>query len=65
MGTEMPTGKIKNWNSDRGFGFIRPDGKSEDVFVHVSEFEKAGLSEPNEGDQVRFEIEADRRTGGP
>jgi CspA family cold shock protein len=61
----MPTGKIKKWNADRGFGFIKPDAGKDDVFVHVSEFERAGLEEPKEGDAVSFEIEADRKTGKP
>jgi hypothetical protein len=33
---EMPTGKIKKWNADRGLGFILPDAGQGDVFFHVS-----------------------------
>jgi cold shock protein len=46
-----------------GFGFTAPDQGSQDVFVHISAVERAGLSTLNEGQKVSFEIVADRRTG--
>jgi cold shock protein len=46
----------------KGFGFTAPD-HSQDVFVHISAVERAGLSTLNEGQKVSFEIVADRRTG--
>lgn len=59
----MPTGTVKFFNPTKGFGFIAPDDGAADVFVHVSAMERSGLHELNEGDQVAFEIERDRRTG--
>jgi cold shock protein len=39
----MPTGRVKFFNADRGYGFIAPDGGGSDVFVHVHEVESAGI----------------------
>jgi CspA family cold shock protein len=40
----MQQGTVKMFRTDRGFGFIAPDEGGNDVFVHVSEPEKSGLS---------------------
>ncbi|MBV9511032.1 MAG: cold-shock protein [Caulobacteraceae bacterium] len=61
----MPSGTVKFFNPAKGFGFIAPDDGGADVFVHVSAVERAGLDGLNEGDQVTFEIERDRKTGKP
>jgi CspA family cold shock protein len=61
----MPTGKVKFFNAAKGFGFIAPDTGGADVFVHVSAVERAGLDGLNEGDEVEFEVEQDRRSGKP
>lgn len=47
----------------KGFGFIQPDGGGNDVFVHISAVERAGLNGLNEGQKISFEIVADRRSG--
>lgn len=59
----MTTGTVKWFNSQKGFGFIQPDDNGNDVFVHISAVERAGLNGLNEGQKVSFEIVADRRTG--
>jgi CspA family cold shock protein len=61
----MPSGVVKFFNSAKGFGFIAPENGGADIFVHVSAVERSGLSGLNEGDQVNYEIEADRRSGKP
>ncbi len=59
----MATGKVKWFNDQKGFGFIKPDEGGADVFVHISAVERAGLRTLNEGDKITFELERDRRSG--
>jgi CspA family cold shock protein len=59
----MARGTVKFFNDAKGFGFIAPDVGGDDVFVHVSAIERAGLPALSEGDEVAFEIEQDRRSG--
>jgi CspA family cold shock protein len=61
----MPSGVVKFFNTAKGFGFIAPADGGADIFVHVSAVERSGLAGLNEGDQVNYEIEADRRSGKP
>ena len=56
----MPTGKVKWFDSRKGFGFIQPDGGGPDVFVHISTVERSGLSGRNEGQRVSFDIVRER-----
>ena len=53
----MPTGTVKWFNSSKGFGFIQPDDKSKDVFVHISAVERAGLGNLNENQKISYELE--------
>ncbi len=59
----MPTGTVKWFNSQKGYGFIEPEDGGKDVFVHVSAVENSGMRGLVEGQKVSFEIEADRRSG--
>lgn len=59
----MNTGTVKWFNSQKGFGFIQPSNGDRDVFVHISAVERAGMSTLSEGQQVSFDVVADRRSG--
>ena len=59
----MQTGTVKWFNAQKGFGFIQPESGGQDVFVHISAVERAGLNGLNEGQKLSFEIVADRRSG--
>jgi CspA family cold shock protein len=56
----MNTGTVKWFNSTKGFGFIQPESGGQDVFVHVSAVEKAGLGGLNEGQKVSYETQNER-----
>ena len=60
---KMTTGTVKWFNAQKGFGFIRPEDGSNDVFVHISAVERAGLSGLGEGQKVSFELKADKMRG--
>lgn len=59
----MNTGTVKFFNSQKGFGFIQPDDGTQDVFVHVTALERAGISGLAEAQKVSFETEVDSRSG--
>ncbi len=59
----MPTGTVKWFNGQKGFGFIAPEGGGNDIFVHISAVERAGLSGLAEGQRVSFEVKADPKRG--
>ena len=59
----MTTGTVKWFNGQKGFGFIQPEGGGQDVFVHISAVERAGMSTLNEGQKVSFDVVADKRSG--
>jgi CspA family cold shock protein len=56
-------GVVKWFNTTKGFGFIQPSDGGADVFVHISDVEKAGLSRLADGQAVSYDLESDRRTG--
>ena len=61
----MPTGTVKFFNVQKGFGFIVVDGGGPDVFVHISEVERSGMSSLNEGQKASFESKMDTKKGKP
>ncbi|GIK98196.1 MAG: cold-shock protein [Alphaproteobacteria bacterium] len=56
----MATGIVKWFNPTKGFGFIKPDTGTKDVFVHISAVGRAGLQTLSEGQKVSFEIQRGR-----
>ena len=56
----MASGKVKWFNSQKGFGFIQPDDGGKDVFVHISAVERAGLRDLQEGQKVTYGIQVER-----
>jgi cold shock protein len=56
----MSIGTVKWFNPTKGYGFIQPQGGGQDVFVHISAVERAGLSTLNEGQQVEYEVVSNR-----
>jgi len=59
----MAQGTVKWFNATKGFGFIQPDDGGQDVFVHISAVERAGLRTLNEGQKLAYELERDRKSG--
>jgi len=57
----MANGTVKWFNATKGFGFIQPDEGGNDVFVHISAVEAAGLSGLKDNQKISFELEEDRR----
>lgn len=59
----MNKGTVKWFNAQKGYGFIQPESGGNDIFVHISAVERAGLHELKEGQKVSFEVVANRKTG--
>ncbi len=57
----MANGTVKWFNAQKGFGFIKPEDGGNDVFVHISAVEAAGLQSLNDDQPIAFELVEDRR----
>jgi CspA family cold shock protein len=62
-GISMNKGTVKFFNTEKGFGFIQPDDGGNDVFVHITALERAGIRTLSEGQKVSYDTEQDRRNG--
>lgn len=56
----MANGTVKWFNPSKGFGFIQPEDGGQDVFVHISAVERAGLNTLNEGQKLSFQLATDK-----
>ena len=56
----MPTGKVKWFNSKKGYGFITEDGTEKDIFLHVSALEESRLKMLKEEQKLEFEIKEEK-----
>ncbi len=56
----MATGTVKWFNPTKGYGFIQPEDGGNDVFVHISAVERAGLGTLNEGQRISYDVNTER-----
>src|SRR3954469_5080930 len=56
-GRIMPTGTVKFFNTDRGYGFITNEAGGPDAFVHITAVEQAGMGTIREGQKLSYELE--------
>lgn len=56
----MAVGTVKWFNANKGYGFIRPEDGSNDIFVHVTTVQRAGLHALLEGQRVSYDVTRDR-----
>jgi CspA family cold shock protein len=59
----MPTGTVKWFDTKKGYGFIQPDQGGQDIFVHVTAVERAGLDGLTEGQKISYEEQRDPKRG--
>jgi cold shock protein len=57
----MAQGTVKWFSQEKGYGFIKPDGGGEDVFVHFSGIAGEGFKTLDEGDKVTYEVTEGRK----
>jgi cold shock protein len=65
MNVMAQQGTVKFFNADKGYGFIKPDDGSGDIFVHITAVEQAGFTNLSEGQKISFEVEPDKKGKGP
>jgi len=55
----MPNGQVMMFKPDKGYGFIKPDDGSNNVYVHISSLEAAGLGALQEGQKLSYELHSE------
>lgn len=58
-------GTVKFFNTEKGYGFIKPEGGGADIFVHITALQAAGLNGLKEGQRISFDVEPDKKGKGP
>jgi len=56
----MATGTVKFFNTTKGYGFIQPEHGGDDVFVHITAVQRAGMTGLEQGQRVGYELITDR-----
>ena len=56
----MPSGRVKWFDSKKGYGFIKDSDSEKDIFLHVSTLEKSKLSVLKENQEIQFEIKEEK-----
>tara|TARA_B100000945_G_scaffold43077_1_gene29258 strand:- start:18 stop:227 length:210 start_codon:yes stop_codon:yes gene_type:complete len=56
----MTSGRVKWFDSKKGYGFITEEESGKDVFLHVSALEKSKLRSIKENQKIQFEIQEER-----
>lgn len=56
----MPIGTVKWFNTQKGYGFIRPEDGGRDVFVHISAVNRAGIGHLADGQKIKFDVVSER-----
>jgi CspA family cold shock protein len=59
----MPSGTVIWFNAGKGYGFIRPDDGGQDVFIHISALERAGIGHPAEGQKLSYDLQREPKKG--
>jgi len=57
----MPIGTVKFFNTDKGYGFIAPEGGGADSFVHISAVQAAGMQTLQQEQRLSYDVEQDRK----
>ena len=52
----MTQGKLKCFDTKKGYGFIKPDDGDKDAFLHISALEKANITQLEEGQIIKYEL---------
>lgn len=56
----MPTGTVKFFNTDKGYGFIAPEDGGDDSFVHITAVQAAGMQTLEKEQRITYDIETGR-----
>jgi CspA family cold shock protein len=59
-GSIMPSGKVKWFNSKKGYGFITDDDSKKDIFLHVSALEESKLRVLKEEQKIQYDIKEEK-----